>query len=401
MLGMSDFFTNHDLMNTYIEIKNIYNIDSNKDQNKYLILKAITNCFSKINTTETISRNLYKLKVLMETQFIRDVKCQYNYLITPEQCGCDLRELIFNYETDENRKALISNINIASKEMIKDASPIPHILTDIDDTIFPNYNGPIETAGSDTSWATQKLYPGIAKFYEHFYKTLPIKEARYSTILSGTPIFLKNMRLHNSKIQTALGPNYGFLHGFDSKRQALHALLVGMTERPPYNFAVSSTHLAEIKFNKFIQYKQLFPEYKMLVIGDNGQGDLAAGLKIIQSDSSAHIFIHNILRRKTNFIFSDDDELKFKHDRLFFFKNYLELAAIFFKLNLFKFSDVSAIRTAIKSELEIQYITDKSPYLYSHFNSNLIPRVMRISMTNRFTRKFTSSSRECTGQYRS
>jgi hypothetical protein len=160
-----------------------------------------------------------------------------------------------------------------------------------------------------------------------------------------------------------------------------------MTEQPPYKLAPSAKHLGSIKFNKFVQYKQLFPEYKMLLIGDNGQGDLLAGLKILDKDPTATVFIHNILKHKTNFLFSEEDELKFAHTRLFFFKNYLELAVKFFSLNIFKFSDVAIIRAAIKTELDIQYITDKSPHLYSHFSTNKIPRILRISMTNRVTRK--------------
>jgi len=363
---MPDFF-----LHVYNELKNIYNSDSNKELNKQYVVKKLCDYFQ----AQKSALSAYKLKVLMEAQFIRDIKCQYTYLITPEKYGCDLRELIFNYLSEEQKSAALTNI---VKNRI---NTINHIITDIDDTIFPNYNGFLETFGSDTSWVSNKLYPGIAKFYEHFYKTLPLKESRYSTILSGTPLFLKNARLHNNKIQSAIGSDYGVLHGFDNKRQLLRALVVGMSERPLYNFAPSSNHLAEIKFKRYTQYKQLFPEYRMLVIGDNGQGDLAAGIKILNTDDSALIFIHNIMRYKTHFIFSEDDEQKFKHERLYFFKNYLELSVIFFKLNIFKFKDLKSIHAEIRAELNKQYSIDKSPCLYNHFSTNLIPKIFRISNT--------------------
>ena len=200
MIGMPDFF-----LHVYNELKNIYNSDSNKELNKQYILKKLCEYFQRPKS----SLDVYKLKVLMETRFMRDIKCRYTFLITPEKCGCDLRELIFNYLSEEQKSTVLTNIVKTRLHTIN------HILTDIDDTIFPNYNGFVETFGSDTSWVPNKLYPGIAKFYEHFYKTLPLKETRYSTILSGTPVFLKNMRLHNNKIQTAIGPNFGFLQGFE------------------------------------------------------------------------------------------------------------------------------------------------------------------------------------------
>ena len=85
-------------------------------------------------------------------------------------------------------------------------------------------------------------------------------------------------------------------------------------------------------------------------------------------------------------MFSTTDEQKYKHERLYFFKNYLELASIFLKLNLFKFTNVKKIRTAIKNDLEISYISDKSQHLYNHFSTKIIPYHLRIS--NRLTRKF-------------
>jgi hypothetical protein len=365
MVEMFDFSTH-----IYDEIKSIY---SNNIQNKHLVLDTLAECFeNNINPT-----TLYKLKVLMETRFIRDINCKYTYLFTPEQCGCDLRELIFNIETEPKRSRLLKNIHLKSAQLNQQ---IPHILTDIDDTIFPNYNGIIETMGSDTSWKSRKLYPGIAKFYERFYKNLQIKESRYSTVLTGTPVFLKNNRLYNTQIQTALGPNFGFIQGFDNKRTTLNALLTGLVERPFYNLAISSTQLAEIKFKKFIQYKEIFPEYKLLIIGDNGQGDLTAGLKMLDSDPNCYVFIHNILKFKTKFLFSDNIINSFKHDRLFFFKNYLELSVKFAQLGYLKISDLFKIQNSIKSELKKSYLTDKCPQLYEHYNSNQIPKILRISL---------------------
>ena len=137
---MSEYFsTPHDVENIYTEIKNIYNSDSNKEQNKYIILKILNDCFEKIKislqSNET-SSNLFNLKILMETQFIRDVKCQYNYLFTPDKCGCDLRELVFNFETETNRTNLLNNIKTLSETLTNNHGTIPHIITDIDE--IPN-----------------------------------------------------------------------------------------------------------------------------------------------------------------------------------------------------------------------------------------------------------------------
>jgi len=366
---MSDFSLN-EIMKIYTQIKNIYNNDTNKEQNKYTILQKMGNYFEQQKPM-----CIYLLKVLMETRFVRDVSCQYNYIFTPDKCGCDLRELVFNFSTKTERDKLLKNIRTASNNF---NVQIPHILTDIDDTLFPNYNGFLETMGSDTSWKSHSLYPGISKFYKLFYKNLPIKQSQYSTVLTGTPVFLKNKRLHDKQIYRAIGHNYGFIQGFDNKRDTIKSLLSGMIEQPFYKFTISSKNLAENKFNKFMQYRQLFPEYRLLFIGDNGQGDLLTGLKMLENDPQCLVFIHNILKYNTTYIFSDSDIQKYKHKRLFIFKNYLELSVKFAKLGYLKFTDLFEIQKEIRNELEILFKTDKSVNFYNHYNSNNIPKILRI-----------------------
>jgi hypothetical protein len=174
-------------------------------------------------------------------------------------------------------------------------------------------------------------------------------------------------------LKDILGPNFGFMHGFDKKRHALYALLKGLYERPFYKFAISSSEVAAVKFNKYKQYIKIFPEYNILFIGDNGQGDLIAGKMMIKEDIHTMVFIHNLLR-DDDFIFSPEKEAEEKkgtNGRLFFFKNYLELGYIFSTLGFIKKADYTQLRIAIANEIKesisINSEDIKDRRKYSHY----------------------------------
>jgi len=366
------------------EMVGIYNSSSDKISNMAIILEQLTEKFSTTNP-ETI----YEIKVLMETKFMRIVKCNYMYLfsITPDKHGCDLREIIFNIATEKVRDKIL---HIISQK--QPAKRIPHIITDIDDTLYPNFNGIIETVGSDKSWNSKKPYPGIKMFYELFYKKMQNPHASYSSILTGTPLFFKKDRLESELIKNIIGTNFGFMHGFDKKRQVLYALLKGLYERPFYKFAVSSKEVANAKIAKFKQYIKIFPEYDILFIGDNGQGDLIAGKEMIHHNRDVRVFIHNIFRGD-KYIFSPEEEIAEQNDsngRLYFFKNYLELGYIFYKIGYLTERDFADLRLKIAEEIKndipttcnLDNITSCSEYeKYSHYLSSnpIYPEYMCLS----------------------
>ena len=111
--------------------------------------------------------------------------------------------------------------------------------------------------------------------------------------------------------------------------------------------------LAENKYLKFLKYSQIFPEYQLLFIGDNGQGDLLAGIKMIFSNQDCYVFIHNIIENDKR-LFSIKDIEKFsKFKRLFFFNNYYQLGKIFFRLNLFNKNDLNIINNSFLNDINL------------------------------------------------
>ena len=203
----------------YIKMVELYK----KNKNRLAIIDILTRfCVNQDNKNEDV----YLLKKKLETKFSLDVDCQYVYLVTPDNYGCDLRELFFKRDGSiidddgddalKKRQALLK-LFIERQYTINDTK-ISHILTDIDDTLYPNHEHGL--AGSDLSWIIKHHFPGITKFYELFYSNLN-KISQYSTVLSATPGPLKSKKLLDKHhlIKPVLGEEFGFIQGVDSKHE--------------------------------------------------------------------------------------------------------------------------------------------------------------------------------------
>jgi hypothetical protein len=123
---------------------------------------------------------------------------------------------------------------------------------------------------------------------------------------------------------------------------------------------------------KFKQYRQIFPEYQLFFIGDNGQGDLIAGKMMIQDTPDTLVFIHNIVYQD-KFLFSQAEEsehMSTTDGRLFFFKNYLELAYIFTNiLNIFSKNQYEELKDAVIADIQgsLDDVSSVNKNLYQHY----------------------------------
>jgi hypothetical protein len=247
--------------------------------------------------------------------------------------GCDLRGILYPGELLFERGDELLRL-FQRKQLPR---PVWHILTDIDDTIFAHPDW-ASVAGCDRSWDAYEPYPGIIQFYKRFYATLhPM--FRYSTVLSATPSICKDARSRDQVIRRVLTQSdidFGFLHGFDSA--------------VPYLTSQRHERFGLEKYKKFRQYIDLFPEHRVLFIGDDGQGDVVAGrLMRTSHPDKCHVFIHRLsvdqrtytTRSGAHHHNADDSAL-----HVHYFRDYAELAVLFqHVLHIFTEDDVDAIRT--------------------------------------------------------
>jgi len=351
----------------------------NKNNDKKELVKIMTDYCERIETTPD---DIYNLKKNVEINFSQDVNCRYCYLTkTPIDYGCDLREIFY----DRNGTLIDGGERLLQlfqeKKLPED---VWHIMTDIDDTLYAHLAGGI--AGSDISWHQKKPYPGIKLFYNLFYKKLD-ETYRYTTILSATPGCGKNKKLKDTVLHDILH-NYGFIQGsIEGKRDVLPCLsgvcsnvgnYVGTKLQnkvintinsyadtvTDYQLTVSETDtntisdifksLGETKFKRFEQYIKIFPEYKILFIGDNGQGDVFAGKKMLEKyHDKCYVFIHKVSVNGHTFTRSTEEYEDIPH--LYFFTNYYELALnIKDAINMLNENDVRNIKTTISRYLSLR-----------------------------------------------
>ena len=279
-----------------------------------------------------------EFKKLLDVQFAKDVKCSYAYLVTPNNSGCDLREIVFNIDgstTKEGKKLLKMFDSQSSPKQRK-----IHVLTDIDDTLYANTMHNTYISGRDTSWPQKIPYPGVAAFYAQLHK-LPVSTG-YTTVLSATPGFLKKGKLHSHELQSILGDKYGFIQGEERKRNimAISGSIVNTWwksgDNPGSSFYAA---IADTKFQRFVQYARIFPERKLIWIGDNGQGDALAGSKMLNTyGKRVKVFIHMV------------GEITVNDARIRYFTSYVELAKIFQQLKIFEDEDVAIIMRSAGSD---------------------------------------------------
>ncbi len=331
--------------------------DYKENEDKVRLISIMTDYCSDENTTP---EDIYKLKVKLETEFSLDVGCKYMYIgRTPINYGCDLREIFYN----RNNELIEGGAELLEIFKQKKMDDMWHIMTDIDDTIYPNTEHSTYIAGSDASWHNKVPYPGIKLFYYRFYQQMQNKYAKYSTILSATPGALKTSKLRNTILKEVLR-KYGFIQGPESKIKIL-SNIGSIVEN--YN-TISNKRVADkltelfvllgnTKFERFKQYISIFPEYKILFIGDNGQGDVLAGQRMLELTDTdelrdrCNVFIHKVYDIGNYKTVNEEAQ---NISRMHFFKNYAEVATRFSALGIFTEDQASDIKRAIETQKKLR-----------------------------------------------
>jgi hypothetical protein len=322
------------------------------------------------------NKDVYNLKVKLETEFSTDVKCTYCYTMqTPQDYGCDLREIFYNRTGDliERGQELLDIFKT------KKVNNIWHIMTDIDDTLYPHTAYGI--AGADYSAPSKKPYPRIKQFYNTLYSKLPV-ESQYSTVLSATPGCIKSFKIKSTEHELhSILQKYGFIQGDLEDNQAIvqNSLQFGWNIgnhllKPITNRFLSDTNLpitpqttlftqfGITKFNRYKQYVSLFPEHDIIFIGDNGQGDVIAGKKMLTYAESNNLIcivcIHQIAPDGVHYIEPTEEDKSIKN--LNFFKTYQDLGQILkTKYNIFNHADLEQIEQDIQ-EQELKLSQDQN-----------------------------------------
>jgi len=212
------------------------------------------------------------------------------------------------------------------------------VFSDVDDTI--KAAGTNFVAGCDTRWPGGSIYAGMPQFYLELSRGKEeIQDPINIGIVSARPEKLGNKfpdvekELHAASKNSNLAENWG-----DVKK-----ILPGQIEDNLHIHAEKRfKDYAETKFKNVRKYTEETPDLCIIFIGDNGQGDQLAGVKMLaEIPAVVAVFIHNVTANPPLKVEENVD--------VNIFKTYPEAALIAFNKG---FISKEGVRRVISSTLE-------------------------------------------------
>ena len=185
----------------------------------------------------------------------------------------DLQELL---KHDLGDSAIRSQI---LKHIANDAKGRPQsgnkVLSDVDDTFYVNW--------VDKSYPKKTVYPGVKQFYQELDRGAGPSAERsgdlgFLTARPWDPVGIFENQTHKM-LQEKGVPDATVLTG-----DILHLL--------------GNQNIANKKVDNFSEYKQQYPEYGYVFVGDSGQGDVMAAQKMLEMDKTQSVrgaFIHDVV----------------------------------------------------------------------------------------------------------
>ena len=241
----------------------------------------------------------------------------------------NLVHLVWSDVDDEAIRAeLIAHIGSASGEGLT-TRPL-RVLSDIDDTVYCSIH--------DARYDKGTVYPGVIAFYRELALASGADPdgGGYVTFITARP------GDRGGAVETATLQKLREL-GF-VRATILAGTLAG---------AVSHEAMAEVKLENLTRYRQLYPEYRFVFVGDSGQGDAAFGEATLDRfpDDVAAVFIHDVVDEEEGKLrIPDDLRTKAAEDRLYYFDTYPEAAKIALGLGLIGVKAAERVERAAASD---------------------------------------------------
>lgn len=148
----------------------------------------------------------------------------------------------------------------------------PLVVSDIDDTVVRNW--------VDPRYPAKTVYPGVRSFYAALQRPNASFKRAGPTFVTARPGERSGLFEDLGTVQKLQG--YGFPNSTVLMGDFLHL--------------TPNERIAEKKHENLKRYQRLFPECRMILVGDSGQGDIAWGKRAL-ADSGigvAAVFIHDV-----------------------------------------------------------------------------------------------------------
>eukprot|EP00928_Gymnodinium_smaydae_P082006 TRINITY_DN65433_c0_g1_i1.p1 TRINITY_DN65433_c0_g1~~TRINITY_DN65433_c0_g1_i1.p1 ORF type:complete len:757 (-),score=177.80 TRINITY_DN65433_c0_g1_i1:112-2382(-) len=221
---------------------------------------------------DTVGEDLSKLKNLID--YGGDVFNLYKLLYL-DVTNAALRDEIIRHFEEEGRQL----------RELRGGSAGIKVLSDIDDTLYSS--GGKFPAGCDTVYPKHVVYPGVLKLFEQLDWTFQ------ENVLSCNLVFLSaRPHIYKSMTEDHSYQLFQTLHR-EGRMHTLPTLLPGKLASGAWatvaHWALGSRAwkaVGEDKYRTFTDFSRLHSEYDFIFCGDNGQGDLLAGERMMSDQGS-------------------------------------------------------------------------------------------------------------------
>lgn len=272
----------------------------------------------------------------------------------------DITNTIYSLSDDMKNKVLEHIRNISEK------TDKIHILTDIDDTIYPSRYG-----GSDLSFTHHTVYPGVFSFYKYVVSTdfVTLLTARPKSLYTdtcdkiskeiGRPVDILNGRFKDINLGVGVDFVKRLLYPLISSKSSYPSSIDHLTGLEPIKWYSNYKNIANTKFESIIKYSSIYPEFNFIFIGDSGQGDLICAHKLYEHKSNnpdfpiKASFIHNIIKSKEAKYYRSNEKLRMIQDEefiqslsqknIYLFNNYIDLAGQMCSLHIITYEVLDKI----------------------------------------------------------
>jgi len=266
---------------------------------------------------------------LSELKTLTDAKGDYfsmHKLVFDDIRSEAVREDILNHLEKEAKWSwaqMSMNTKRSKKRMER---PWRKILSDVDDTMLSS--GGSYPAGIDRRFGKKVLYPGCLGFYREL-DLGPKGPDEWPEGSVGNLVFL-SARPHMYK-DVSEKQNYAKFATL--RERGMHtnpSLLAGdMKSGSEYMMNNDMEPLAVKKFQNFKEYQSIYPEFKHVFVGDNGQGDVRGGelMHVEFGDSLEMLYIHEVQARERTHGYDRERYRKIGlNKKVYFFRTYVDAA---------------------------------------------------------------------------
>lgn len=219
------------------------------------------------------------------------------------------------------------------------------VLSDVDDTLYSS--GGRYPAGLDTRFPRHTIYPGVLSFYREMDMGIAGPD-EWTDDRVGNLVFL-SARPHVYKDMSEKKSYAKFSALYEQKgMHTLPTMLAGnLKSGRAFMVQGDLEPMARKKFENFCEYYQLYPEFKHVFVGDNGQADIRAAELIIEKfgpevlEAGFFQLVHPI--EHTFGYHSKADVERWRKMNIIFFNTYVGAAVEAFKMKKFRLSGLKKI----------------------------------------------------------